>query len=369
MKRKSGNVLVLILVVALTLVGCDLVSVVGVSKGNLAIKLITVDEEGVGVGGAVVQIDSATIGVTGEDGRFNHPNVRKGAKVRVQKDGWYFDSDSNTVKEDNQSIWFVGTREKSQTYSVSGKVVDMSGEGIPSVIITFVGTETVTAVTNAEGEFNRSGLKGSVVITAEKDGYDISRIFTVNGPDSNLTFVGTETVSASYSVSGVARSAGGLAIRGVIVSFEDEVGRIQTVLSGSDGSFSIFGLSGRIEATAFLNGWKFTPITRVVEGADFSLDFFGTPSSETAYTTSGMILIDGGAKDGQPLGAVLLRFELLDFPGSEDLFTITDPTGLWMMDGLIGRVRITPTKEGYSFSPGSSIIDKAMQSVGFLASQ
>jgi hypothetical protein len=280
MNRRSVGVLSLVLIIALAFVGCDLISVVGVSKGNLRIQGVVVDEDGVGLGGVAVLIDTDVIGVTVSNGTWNHANVKKGAKVTVKKQGWVFDPEPALVKEDNQTIHFVGTRNASTEYAVGGRVV----------------------------------------------------------------------------------SAGGLAIEGVVVSFADEQGTVQTAFSDSNGFFSKSGMVGRIAVTAFLEGWEFTPVSRTVNGEDSNLSFYGTPSVEYTYEASGLILMS----DGAPVPSVLLQLEFLDLD-REDLFTITTPEGTWNMDGLLGRVRITPTKDGFTFHPRTQTIDKAMMYVSFTA--
>jgi len=67
--------------------------------------------------------------------------------------------------------------------------VDEDGNGIPSVTITFRGGTEATTVTDAEGKFSRSGLRGTVTISAAKNGYTITEEFVVAGVDENITFV------------------------------------------------------------------------------------------------------------------------------------------------------------------------------------
>ena len=68
--------------------------------------------------------------------------------------------------------------------------------------------------------------------------------------------------------------------------------------------------------------------------------------------------------DGMPVPGVSLRFDFLDLD-REPLYTVTSLEGIWGLDGLIGRVRITPIKEGLTFLPVSQITDKAAMSLGF----
>ena len=524
MNRKSVGILLVVLVVSLTLVGC-LFSIPGMKTGTLRIQGTVVDGENAGISNVAVFVDSEFIGLTGPDGTWSYGNVKKGAKVTVQKADWVFSSEPISITKDEQVLWIVGTKQESNIYSVSGKVVDDQGRGIPSVVVTFTGDSTVTALTDAQGNFTRSNLAGAYAITAAKDGYIIDGSFNVTSPDSNIVFLAKETAptvytvsgkvvdgqgrgipsvvvaftgdstvttltdaqgnftrsnltgayeitaakdgyiidgsfdvaspdssivflakettptiyavsgkvvdelgqgvpsvtiaftgdtsgsvvtdaegnfsrsglsgtvtltaakagytftdpievrgaddnitfiatisAAEYSVGGRVVSAGGLAIGGVVVSFEDENGTIQTTFSDSNGFFSKSGLVGRVIVTAFLEGWGFTPVDRTVDGEESNMSFYGTPSMETSYTASGAILNSSEV----PVPAVLVKFELLDFVDGEVLWTLA-VEGVWQMNGLRGRVRITPEKEGYTFYPASQIIDRANETIGFLA--
>jgi hypothetical protein len=246
-------------------------------------------------------------------------------------------------------------------YSVSGKVVDEDGNGIPSVTITFRGGTEATTVTDAEGKFSRSGLSGTVTISAMKNGYTITEEFVVAGVDENITFV-ARIDQTPYEVMGRIVSTGGLAIEGVVISFADEKGGVKTAVTDADGYFWKSGLIGQAAVTAYLEGWLFTPETRVVNGPESDLNFYGTPDSESTYTVSGAVV----DFDGVAISGASVRFDFLDLD-RESLFTVTGPDGSWTMDGLIGRIQITPIKSGLTFYPAYQITDKAAMSIGFRA--
>ena len=129
-----------------------------------------------------------------------------------------------------------------------------------------------------------------------------------------------------------------------------------------DGSFSKSDLAGRLKVTISHEGWDFEPQDFYVDEANSDLNFYGTPNIGTNYTASGGVVDSAG----EPVPAVMVKFELLDFADGEDLWTLT-ADGVWQMNGLLGRVRITPEKEGYDFTPQSQTIDRGMESLGFLA--
>ena len=442
MNRKSVGILLVLLLLSLALVGC-LFAIPGMKPSTFGIQGTVFDQENAGIGQVAVLVDSKMVDVTGADGTWSYADAKKGAKVTVQKAGWDFAPESITVTNEDEMIWFEGSKHESNLYAVSGKVVDGDGRGIPvvvisfsgttetevtnnqgeftreglegtvtisaskdgytisepievsgprssitfiaqedasaayavsgkvvdgegigipSVTITFTGAETVTTVTNTDGEFSRSDLAGSVTITAAKAGYEIPASFDVEGSDSNILFVATKTAPAVYAVSGEVLSRGGLAIEGALISLRDDDDRVQTVLSGLDGSFSKSDLAGRLKVTISHEGWDFEPQDFYVDEANSDLNFYGTPNIGTNYTASGGVVDSAG----EPVPAVMVKFELLDFADGEDLWTLT-ADGVWQMNGLLGRVRITPEKEGYDFTPQSQTIDRGMESLGFLA--
>lgn len=59
---------------------------------------------------------------------------------------------------------------KPTQYSVSGRVIDSNGNGIEEVILLFSGGYG-TSTTDAEGNWQKSGLSGTVTITPDKNNY------------------------------------------------------------------------------------------------------------------------------------------------------------------------------------------------------
>ena len=128
--------------------------------------------------------------MTGPSGTWSYDKALKGSKVTVQKSGLAFSPESRTVEKDGQILWFYGTKiseDSGGTYSISGKVVDSEGQGVPAVTITIAGDTEATIITDSNGEFSKDGLTGSVKITGAKEGLIVDGTFDVSGRD-NLTF-------------------------------------------------------------------------------------------------------------------------------------------------------------------------------------
>lgn len=91
----------------------------------------------------------------------------------------------------------VKTGSDSSSYAVSGIVVDQNGSPIEDVTLSF--GEFGIAITDPQGRWSKSGLKGSVVIEPAKDGWTFTpRSVTVDGPNNDIKFVGN-VVDASPS--------------------------------------------------------------------------------------------------------------------------------------------------------------------------
>ncbi|AZR72907.1 hypothetical protein BBF96_05585 [Anoxybacter fermentans] len=78
-----------------------------------------------------------------------------------------------------------------RSYTVSGKIIDQSGEGISDVTITASGETNARTKTDNSGYWKLSGLKGTVTITPSKQGWvfePIKRV--VSKDDNNVNFTG-----------------------------------------------------------------------------------------------------------------------------------------------------------------------------------
>lgn len=126
----------------------------------------------------------------------------------------------------------------SREYDISGVVTDFEGNPIEGVEVVAETDEAVLATTDAEGKFALSGLKGSVQISASKDGYLFTGPITVTekaevefkGVEGTVTQTGEGTVKVTFSEEGTATlratpAAGWLFARwtGDVESTEDTV--------------------------------------------------------------------------------------------------------------------------------------------------
>lgn len=84
----------------------------------------------------------------------------------------------------------IGGGTSKPTYSVSGKVIDGEGVGIPEVTLGFSGDFGI-ATTDNDGQWSKEGLDGTVTITPAKDGWSFESR-QVTKTDSKVNFTGTK---------------------------------------------------------------------------------------------------------------------------------------------------------------------------------
>ena len=173
-------------------------------------------------------------------------------------------------------------------YSISGRVVDISGNPIPGVTISDNTGHTTT--TGSDGRYTLSGLvAGTYTITPNKSGYTFSppsRTVTVPPDATGVDFTGSLLI---YSISGRVMDSSGNPISGVTIS--DNAGH--TTTTGSDGRYTLSGLAaGTYTITPSKSGYTFSPTSRTVTvppdatGVDFT-------GSSTQKPWTFMLYLDG----------------------------------------------------------------------------
>ncbi len=251
------------------------------------------------------------------------------------------------------------------TYSVSGYVFNSNGKPIPGVIISF--SDSLPAVTtNSQGYWSQSGLSGSVVITPSLSGYTFTpSSTTVTGPNNNVNFTGIPippNVPSNPSPYNGQTSV-----------------PINTTLSWSGGGSNndtityavYFGTTSNPQLVASgLNSTSYNPGT-----LSYSTTYYwyvvstdsNTGSSSTGplwsfttepqpvYTVSGYVV----DSNGNGLGGVSISF-------SDGLSSVTtNSQGYWSQSGLSGSVVITPSLNGYTFTPSSTTVTGPNNNVNF----
>lgn len=209
------------------------------------------------------------IAMTNADGVWAWDGLSGTTILTAEAHGWTFSPSSHVVDGPASGVDFVGSP-KVITYSVSGRVTDKVGNPIGGALITFSGFAG-GIVTKPDGTWSKSGLSGSVTITASHDDWVLSPSpCIVDGPRSDVDFVGSPI---TYSVSGRVYDTLGNPIRWAVI----DAGRyFGFAIPNSRGVWTLNGLLGTITLTVSATGYTFSPSSRVVNGPASDVDFVGS---------------------------------------------------------------------------------------------
>ncbi|MDH4275722.1 MAG: carboxypeptidase regulatory-like domain-containing protein, partial [Gammaproteobacteria bacterium] len=197
---------------------------------------------------------------------------------------------------------FSGTQTVVLTYTISGKITTGTNTALSGATVALSGAATASATSDANGDYSFTNLaNGSYTVTPTKSGYTFAPTnlpVTVSGVDvTNTNFSGTQSVVATYSISGTVADANGVAISGVTITQGTT-----TVTTDSAGAYTLTGLgNGSYTLTPSLTGYSFTPPTTNVtlNGANITAtDFVAvapTPGVRnfTLYIKPGTLTVSG----------------------------------------------------------------------------
>ena len=294
------------------------------------------NSNGTGVAGVMIS-DGTRSTTTDSNGYYTLSGMTAGSyTLTPSRSGYSFSptTRSVTVSGNVSGQDFVGT---ALTYSISGRVTDSSNNGLSGVSVSGVGSTT----TDSNGNYTLSGVPaGSYTLTPSLNGYSFSpttRSVSVNGNVSGQDFTGTAIVS-TFSVSGRVTDSNGATL--VSVTLSNGIGSTTT---DSNGNYTLNGVpAGSYTLTPSLNGYSFSPTSRSVSvsGNVNGQDFTGTAIVST-FSVSGRVTDSSNhGLSGVSVSGI----------GS----TTTDSNGNYTLNGVpAGNYTLTPSLNGYSFSPTS----------------
>ena len=314
------------------------------------------------VGGLVSDADGTPVGsvrldfsgghssaYTGSDGVWTKQGLSGDVTVTPNLADWTFSPSSRTVSGPYDQVNFT------RTYSVSGRVTDQQGRGMPYVQIKFSGGH-YSSFTDDNGYWTKTGFSGPITITPEAVGYTfIPGSLSVSGPTASADFTAV-AISSEFSVSGRVTAPGGAGLADVLLFLGSGFGTARTA---SDGSWNATGLSGNVTVTPAKAGLVFTPETVTVSGSSSSVNFTGSPATNT-YSVSGRVT-DSSDRNG--VYAVSFTFSG-GFGRAQ-----SDVGGYWSKSELYGTVTITPSRPGWVFQPESRTVTGASDVVDFVGSR
>ena len=272
---------------------------------------------------------------TTHDGKWIKYSLSGTVVATPKKNGWTFNPGNRPVTRATTTADFTGS------YTVSGRVADRAGRAADYAKLTFSNSSYSTTA-DSNGYWTRSGLSGSIVVTASKDGWTFSPSSkTVSEPASDVNFEGT------YSAGGLVSDADGSVVSSVKLDFS---GGHVSVYTDPYGRWTRDGLYGDVTVTPSLLNWTFDPPSHNITRSSDQYNFTRT------YTVSGCVTDQYGAG----IADVLL------FLGGGFGTARTGSTGFWSASKLSGNVTVTPAKTGLVFTPETVTVSGSSSNLDFV---
>jgi parallel beta-helix repeat protein len=260
---------------------------------------------------------------------------------------------------------FTAVPSGSTTFTLAGTISPAAGGS--GATVTLSGAANATTTADSGGNYSFSGLaSGEYTVAPSKSGYSFTPAsLSTTISTSNVTgvnFTATSTAPMTYSLSGnISPAAGG---SGATVTLSGTASA--TATADSNGNYGFTGLaSGSYTVTPSKGGYSFTPAslnTTISTSNVTGVDFIATSTAPMTYSLSGNISPSSGGS-----GATVT------LSGTAHAATTADSGGNFsFIDLPSGSYTVTPTKNGYSFSPSSqsaSISTADVTGVKFSATQ
>jgi hypothetical protein len=232
-------------------------------------------------------------------------------------------------------------------FAVSGRVTDESGVGLPGVLLTLSGSQSVTTTTDNAGQYHFSNLptSGGYTLTAKLDHYTLNPgSLTIVTPTGDQVFDSVATFN-NHGISGLITDVDGAGIAEVTVTLSGT--QNATITTGVNGNYSFADLPAGGNYTVLLQktSYAFSPPSQTFTdlGADENFNFTGT---FVTYTISGVLVSVNNSR---------LPGITVNLSGSQSGTTTTDDTGTFYFEALPaeGNYTVAPTLTGYLFTPAS----------------
>jgi hypothetical protein len=315
----------------------------------------------------VIVSDGTRTAITNSSGYYTIINVPYGSYVITPtKEGYSFTPATLSVSVPPNASGKDFQASSQPTYSISGRIVDTSGDPVANVTITDGAGRTTSS--DANGNYTLSGIPAGVyTITPAKSGYTFNPM-TITGsvPPNAIDRNFTALPAATYTVSGRVVDSNGDPIADVII--RDANGR--TAQTDSNGNYMLHGIpKGNYSLTASKAGYVFSPnpLNGSVPPNATKQNFTGmigvpTPMPPTTTPSPGPTptgspqpsgyVISGTVKDSSnnPISGVTIS-------DGQGRTTTTDANGNYILSGYVsGSFNITPSKSGYSCTPYTQLV-------------
>ena len=313
------------------------------------------DSEGNGMAGFTVQLAGAdTDGspvtkntTTDASGSYSLAGIPNGSYIiTMSKDGYTCTPSTRAVSVNGGNATVAaftaadsgGNGGDGDTYSISGTVTDMLGNGIPDVTVRVdVAGDPVQDMTDSQGNYTITGVSGgNYVVWATKDGYVFAPEFhnvtitTVN--QHNINFAGSSGSGdggedGDNTISGKVLDGAGAAIEGVTIRLTGA--SVLTAFTNDSGEFSFTNMpNGSYTITPSKSGYTFTPETKlslVNESNSTDNLFVGSSGASNSNRITGRVVDEYGV--GVPDADMVISRGMMD-----QKYTKTDQDGYYLFE-------------------------------------
>jgi len=298
---------------------------------------------------------------TSSTGEYTLTGVPHGANVTITptRSGYSFTPQTHTVSNITQNQRGIDFAATGLTYNISGRVTE-GGSGLGGVTITASGGHSETVTTSSTGEYTVTGVPhgADVTITPTRDGYSFTpQARSISNITQNQAGIDFTATLGSYNISGRV-TEGGTGLGGVTITVTGE--HSQTVTTNSNGEYTITGVShgSTVTITPTLDGYSFTPQSRSISNITQNQTGIDFTATRLTYNISGRV-----TEGGSGLGGVTITTT----GGHSQTVTTSSidrqTAGYYTITGVPhgADVTITPTRDGYSFTPQSRSIEDISQ--------
>jgi len=287
-------------------------------------------------GATVSAVSGATTltAVSDASGNYTVTNLVSGSDytVTIAKAGVTFTPASTvyTAINSNKTLSFTQTVVMPTYYVVSGTVLNGTSPVSGATISAVTGTTTLTAVSDASGNYSVAGLiaGSNYTVTASKSGVTFtpaSTVYTAIAGNKTLNFTQNVVAPVYYTVSGTTKN-GTTVVAGVTISATSGATTL-TAVSDASGNYSVANLVAGSDytVTASKTGVSFSPASTVYSAINSSKTLNFTQNVANGY------LISGTVKNGSaPVAGVKVDLILPytnDTHGWVNLSTLSDAQG------------------------------------------
>ncbi|MEP6754694.1 MAG: DUF4082 domain-containing protein, partial [Chthonomonadales bacterium] len=293
---------------------------------------------GTGGSGATVSLSGVATATTTADttGSYSFAGLANGSyTVAPTKSGFTITPSSQpvTISGANATANFAAV---AQTFTLSGII---SGAGGSGATVSLSGAATATTTADTTGSYSFAGLvNGSYTVAPTKSGFIItpsSQPVTISGTNATANF---SSAAQTFTITGTISGSGGA---GATVKLTGA--STLTATANSAGAYTFSSLTnGSYTVTPTKAGYIMTPEGQTVtlSGASKTANF----ASAQTYSISGTI--SGSGRSGATV----------TLTGATTATTTTSTTGVYSFLVTNGSYVVTPSKVGFSFTPGSQTV-------------